>query len=69
MLAGARIGAARDGLEATDSREREAQLSNALVPLAVDAALLGADGLRELALAIARASAATTTKLGAALDE
>jgi len=46
-LAGARIAAARAGLEATDAVERQETLNDALVPLAVDAALLGAEGLRE----------------------
>ncbi|HEX2873821.1 MAG TPA: Hpt domain-containing protein, partial [Polyangiaceae bacterium] len=67
-LAGPRIAAARDGLQASPA-ERDASLSSALVPLAVDAALLGADGLRELALAIARSGAGPRDKLTAALDE
>jgi two-component system chemotaxis sensor kinase CheA len=68
-LAGARIAAARVGLEATDAREREETLTDALVPLAVDAALLGVDGLRELSLAVARSSQAPVDKLEAALAE
>jgi chemotaxis protein histidine kinase CheA/ActR/RegA family two-component response regulator len=68
-LAGPRIAAAREGLQASQPAERDAALSSALVPLAVDAALLGADGLRELALAIARSSASPRDKLTAALNE
>ena len=68
-LAGPRIAAAREGLTASQAVERDASLSSALVPLAVDAALLGADGLRELALAIARGGSAPREKLTAALDE
>jgi two-component system chemotaxis sensor kinase CheA len=68
-LAGPRITAARTGLEAKDAREREARFADALVPLAVDAALLGADGLRELSLAIVNSSNAKPKDLGAALDE
>src|SRR6188768_781927 len=56
MLAGPRISAARAALQLAGP-EREAGLSASLVPLAVDAALLGVDGLRELALAIVEAQA------------
>ncbi|HEY6077749.1 MAG TPA: Hpt domain-containing protein, partial [Polyangiaceae bacterium] len=56
MLAGPRISAARAALQLA-SPEREAGLAGSLVPLAVDAALLGVDGLRELALAIVEAQA------------
>ena len=68
-LAGPRIAAAREGLQATQPAERDAALASALVPLAVDAALLGADGLRELALAIARSAASPRDKVSAALSE
>lgn len=51
-LAPARLEAARQALSA-ESGDRESRLHAALVPFAVDAALLGVDGLRELALATA----------------
>ncbi len=51
-LAPARLEAARQALSA-EAGDREARLHAALVPFAVDAALLGVDGLRELALATA----------------
>ncbi|HKY35245.1 MAG TPA: response regulator [Polyangiaceae bacterium] len=69
MLAMPRVGAARAALELSDQREREARLTDALVPLAVDAALLGADGLRELALAIVAATARPKKALESALAE
>ncbi len=53
-LAPARLEAARRAL-AAESTERESSLHAALIPFAVDAALLGVDGLRELALATALA--------------
>jgi hypothetical protein len=68
MLAGPRVGAARAALELSGG-EREAGLADALVPLAVDAALLGADGLRELALAVVQAASKPSTVLEAALTE
>jgi len=71
-LAGPRISAAQAALAMDDIEGRRAELEGALIPLAVDAALLGADGLRELALAIVESSATsstTTDKLRAALDE
>lgn len=69
MLAGPRIGAARAALELGDVREREAALADALIPLAVDAALLGADGLRELALAVVHATGKPLAAREAALSE
>ncbi|MCA9643623.1 MAG: chemotaxis protein CheA, partial [Myxococcales bacterium] len=51
-LAPARLESARQALSA-ESGDRESRLQAALVPFAVDAALLGVDGLRELALATA----------------
>ncbi|HVY28227.1 MAG TPA: response regulator [Polyangiaceae bacterium] len=68
-LAGARLSAARDGLAVTNAGERDELLREALVPLAVDAALLGADGLRDLALAVVDASRAPNERLSAAIDE
>lgn len=69
MLAGPRVGAARTALEFADAGEREAAVAEALIPLAVDAALLGADGLRELALAVVKATAKPNAVLEAALSE
>jgi two-component system chemotaxis sensor kinase CheA len=68
-LAGPRISAARAAFALTEAPEREARVNDALIPLAVDAALLGADGLRELSLAIAQGAARPEPKLMAALDE
>jgi chemotaxis protein histidine kinase CheA/ActR/RegA family two-component response regulator len=68
-LAVPRIGAARYGFELADPAEREAAVSDALVPLAVDAALLGAEGLRELAMAIVHNSRAPTLAVEEALLE
>ena len=67
-LAGPRIAAARESLS-TPGQERERGLAEALIPLAVDAALLGADGLRDLALAVARSSRSAGERAAAALDE
>ncbi|MEZ4231546.1 MAG: response regulator [Polyangiaceae bacterium] len=53
-LAPARLEAARQALS-VEAGDRESRLHAALVPFAVDAALLGVDGLRELALATAAA--------------
>lgn len=52
-LAPARIGAARSALELAEPEERARELCAALVPFAVDAALLGADGVTALARALA----------------
>jgi two-component system, chemotaxis family, sensor kinase CheA len=68
-LAGPRIASAREGLAAANLVERESSLADSLIPLAVDAALLGAEGLRELSLAIARSSGASVDQLTAALNE
>ena len=68
-LAVPRIGAARYGFEIADASEREAAVSDALLPLAVDAALLGAEGLRELAMAIVHNSRAPTLAVEEALLE
>lgn len=51
-LAPARLEAARQALS-VEAGDRESRLHAALMPFAVDAALLGVDGLRELALATA----------------
>ena len=68
-LAGPRLAAARAGLEQPNAREREQRVADALIPLAVDAALLGADGLRELALAIVKNVATPGPALVSALAE
>jgi two-component system chemotaxis sensor kinase CheA len=67
-LAPARIGAAHRARELTDATERDRELAAALVPLAVDAALLGADGIATLARAVAAASSAPEGQLDAALE-
>src|SRR5687767_2751260 len=69
MLAVPRIDAARHSFELADAGERQAGVGDALIPLAVDAALLGADGLRELALAIVQGSAVPTLAIEEALLE
>ncbi|MBX3182313.1 MAG: response regulator [Polyangiaceae bacterium] len=53
-LAPLRLQAARSALTA-EAEARELALESALIPLAVDAALLGADGLRELSHAVSAA--------------
>jgi chemotaxis protein histidine kinase CheA len=68
-LAAPRIGAARYGFEIADAHEREAAVAEALLPLAVDAALLGAEGLRELAMAIVHNSRSPTLAVEEALLE
>jgi chemotaxis protein histidine kinase CheA/CheY-like chemotaxis protein len=68
-LAVPRIGAARHGFEIADASQREAAVSDALLPLAVDAALLGAEGLRDLAMAIVHNSRAPTLAVEEALLE
>jgi chemotaxis protein histidine kinase CheA len=68
-LAVPRIGAARHGFEIADASAREAAVSDALLPLAVDAALLGAEGLRDLAMAIVHNSRAPTLAVEEALLE
>lgn len=67
-LAPARVQAARDALDADDAAERSRGLQAALVPFAVDAALLGADGVSALARAAAYAAAAPRPEVEAALD-
>lgn len=67
-LAPARIGAARTALEHEDAGDRARELAAALVPFAVDAALLGAEGVTALARAAAHAATAPQADLEAALD-
>lgn len=68
-LAPPRIVAARAALELAEPRERELELTSALIPLAVDAALLGAEGLRELAQAIVESARSSRSELERALIE
>ncbi len=68
-LSPARVAAARLALEENDLETRAAALRAALVPLAVDAALLGAAGVSELARSAAEAAAAPAAALEAALGE
>jgi len=68
VLAPSRIDAARGALEQVDAAQRSAQLTAALVPLIVDAALLGAEGVSELARAVVESRSAPAGELGAALD-
>ncbi len=67
-LVSPRITAARAAVDADDDRERETRLACALVPLAVDAALLGADAVRSLAHATVLATRAPPREIAAALD-
>jgi chemotaxis protein histidine kinase CheA len=67
-LAPARLEAARAALDVADRDERARELRAALVPLAVDAALLGADGVSVLAAAAASASGAPASRIEPALD-
>jgi chemotaxis protein histidine kinase CheA/ActR/RegA family two-component response regulator len=68
-LAPARLGLARSALDRADASEQSAELRASLIPFAVDAALLGADGLSELARAIASSAGSPHAALLAALDE
>jgi two-component system chemotaxis sensor kinase CheA len=67
-LASPRLAAARRALELHDETERARELEASLVPLAVDAALLGAEGMSALAHALATSRPATAAALGEALD-
>jgi len=67
-LTPARIEAARAALGVDDAHQRASDLASALIPLAVDAALLGADGLSELARAAASRPTAPAAHLTSALD-
>lgn len=67
-LAPARLGAARSALDLADNAERGRELAAALIPFAVDAALLGADGVTALARAVALSATAPRTELEAGLD-
>jgi chemotaxis protein histidine kinase CheA/ActR/RegA family two-component response regulator len=68
-LAPARLGAARSALELGDEKARALELGASLIPFAVDATLLGADGLSELARAVAESAASPRADLLTALHE
>jgi len=68
-LSAARLVTARQALELRHERERRAALVAALAPIAVDAALLGAEGVSALASAVARAEHAEPARIQAALSE
>ena len=68
-LSGTRLAAAREALGLGKSAERHAALIAALGPFAVDAALLGAEGVSVLASAIARADDQDLAPTRAALSE
>jgi two-component system, chemotaxis family, sensor kinase CheA len=67
-LAPARVGAARAALELSGG-ERTREIESALIPFAVDAALLGADGLSALARAAAASPPSARDRIEQALDE
>lgn len=67
-LAPSRLDAARRALEQGEPVVVTRELEAALVPLAVDATLLGADGLAALALAICRARSTSGSQRDEALD-
>ena len=68
-LAPARLSSARRALGLGDDRARASELAGALIPLAVDAALLGAEGVGALATALANAHAVERGELEFALAE
>lgn len=63
-----RIGAARAALDLPDPGERARELGAALIPLAVDAALLGAEGVTALAQALAGGAHLPHAEAEAALE-
>ncbi len=67
-LSPARLGAARAALEQSDATERDRELGAALIPFAVDAALLGADGVSALARAVANAGRSPRASIERGLD-
>ncbi|HWZ90146.1 MAG TPA: response regulator [Polyangiaceae bacterium] len=68
-LSAARLGTAKLALAEKNAHERRAQLIAALAPIAVDAGLLGAEGVSALASAIARAEHPEPARVRAALSE
>jgi chemotaxis protein histidine kinase CheA/ActR/RegA family two-component response regulator len=67
-LAPMRLSAARDALLDDDEPRRTVRLASALLPLAVDALLLGADGVADLARAVAESAPASNEGAAAAVD-
>ena len=65
----ARLAAAKRALELASSADRRAALVAALAPIAVDAGLLGAEGVSALASAVARAEHPEPARVHAALNE
>jgi two-component system chemotaxis sensor kinase CheA len=68
-LSAARLAAAKQALELKGSAERRAALVAALAPIAVDAGLLGAEGVSALASAVARAEHPEPARVRNALAE
>ncbi|HEY4106385.1 MAG TPA: Hpt domain-containing protein, partial [Polyangiaceae bacterium] len=68
-LSAARLAAAKQALELASVVEQRTALSAALAPIAVDAGLLGAEGVSALASAIARAEHPDPARVRAALNE
>jgi two-component system, chemotaxis family, sensor kinase CheA len=68
-LSARRLAAAKQALDVRNEAERRAELVAALAPIAVDAGLLGAEGVSALASAIARAKNAEPSRARAALEE
>ncbi|MEO8903817.1 MAG: response regulator [Polyangiaceae bacterium] len=68
-LSAGRLSAAKRALDVRVGKERRAALNAALAPIAIDAGLLGAEGVSALASAIARAGDAELPRAKAALGE
>ena len=68
-LSARRLAAAKQALELRPEAERRAALIAALAPIAVDAGLLGSEGVSALASALARAKGSELTKVRAGLAE
>ncbi|MEO7036054.1 MAG: response regulator [Polyangiaceae bacterium] len=68
-LSAGRLSAAKRALDVRVEKERRAALNAALAPIAIDAGLLGAEGVSALASAIARASNVELPRVKAALAE
>jgi two-component system chemotaxis sensor kinase CheA len=68
-LSARRLAAAKQALELRQEAERRAALMAALAPIAVDAGLLGAEGVSALASALARAKESELPKVRAGLAE
>ncbi|HMJ13240.1 MAG TPA: chemotaxis protein CheA, partial [Polyangiaceae bacterium] len=68
-LAPPRLQAAREALEHGEPLRRRRELEAALTPFVVDAALLGAEGLSELARAVTESERAGGDQLRAAIEE